>query len=338
MIYDPGAAHHLRQLLSKFPRAPVAHLPTPLDDCPRLAESLGGPRILIKRDDMTGLAMGGNKARQFTFSLGPAIAQGCDYLIHGSESQSNQSRQTAAAAAKLGMKAVLIIPRDQKSYPVNGNLLLDHLLGAKVKYVFPAMVAEEKKNTMAQLREQGHRPYETSADGAVLRAAAYAEGALELCEQLEERGIAPAAVYVSSRTHTLAGLAVGLRAIKSPILAVGMNYQVEDEDRMRQRLAAAATECAGVIGLDLTFAPEDFEVSCQFARPGFEELSRTSMETLKLVAGAEGILLDPVYTCKAMDGLVSHIRAGRYSRDDAVVFLHTGGLPALFAYGDELFG
>ncbi|MBM3262445.1 MAG: D-cysteine desulfhydrase family protein [candidate division Zixibacteria bacterium] len=338
MIYDLGAADHLRQLLSVFPRAPVAHLPTPLDDCPRLSEVLAGPRIWIKRDDMTGLALGGNKARQFVFSLGPAISQGCDYLVHGADSQSNHSCQTAAAAAKLGMKALLVIPRDPKSYPVNGNLLLDHLLGAQVKYVFSAIATEEKKNAMARLREQGHKPYDTSVDGAALRAVAYAEGALELCEQAEKRGVEPTAVYVSSSTHTLAGLVVGLRAIGSSTRAFGMGYRVEDEEQMRRRLAAAATECASVIGLDLVFAPEDFEVNCQFARPGFGELSRTSLETMKRVAETEGILLDPVYTAKAMDGLIGHIREGRYGRDESVVFLHTGGLPTLFAYGDELFG
>jgi 1-aminocyclopropane-1-carboxylate deaminase/D-cysteine desulfhydrase-like pyridoxal-dependent ACC family enzyme len=338
MMYDSGAAQRLRQLLAKFPRASVAHLPTPLDACPRLSEALGGPRILIKRDDMTGLAMGGNKARQLSFSLGPALAQGCDYLVHGSDSQSNQSRQTAAAAAMLGMKAVIIIPRDRRSYPVSGNVLLDHLLGAQVRYVFPHLVEEEKKKVMDQLRSEGHKPYETSAEGFILRAVAYVEGALELCEQLAERGLTPRAVYTSSMTSTIVGLVVGFRALSAPIRAVGLNYRVEDDRKMQERLAPVANECAAAIGLDHTFSPEDFDVTSQFARPGFGELSGTGVETLRLVAAAEGILLDPVYTSKAMDGLVRHIQEGRFTREDAVVFIHTGGTPALFAYGDELFG
>ena len=338
MLYHPDAAGSLRQLLAKFPRAPVAHLPTPLDDCPRLSDALDGPRILIKRDDLTGLAMGGNKARQFTFSLGPAIKDRCTHLVHGSDSQSNQSRQTAAAAAMLGMRAVLVIPRDSRSYPVSGNLLLDHILGAQVKYVFPAMVEEEKQKLIEQLRAEGHKPYETSKDGAILRAVAYVEATLELCEQLERINVVPAAVYTSSKTHTLAGLTVGLRAIGSSIHAIGMNYLVEDEGGMCARLASVANECAETIGLGLTFSPEDFDSTCQYAKPGFQGLSRSSLEALRLVGKTEGILLDPVYTAKAMDGMISHIREGRYSRDDAVVFLHTGGLPALFSYGDELFG
>lgn len=338
MLYNPDAAGNLRQLLAKFPRAPVAHLPTPLDECPRLSDALKGPRVLIKRDDLTGLAMGGNKARQFTYSLGPAIADECTYLIHGSDSQSNQSRQTAAAAALLGMRAALVIPRDSRSYPVSGNLLLDHLLGAQVKYVFPAMVKEEKRKLIEQLRSEGHRPYDTAEDGAVLRAVAYVDCALELCEQLDRINSVPAAVYTSSRTHTLVGLTVGLRAIGSSMRAIGMNYLVEDECGMRARLASVANECARTIGLDLTFSPDDFDSTCQHAKPGFHELSGSGLEALRLVGRTEGILLDPVYTSKAMDGLISHVRGGRYSRDEAVVFLHTGGVPALFAYGDQLFG
>lgn len=337
-LFDRDAAQKLRHLLGRFTRVPVAHLPTPLQDCTRLSETLEGPRILIKRDDMTGLAMGGNKARQFTYSLGPALENGCDYLVHGSDSQSNQSAQTAAAAARLGMKSVVVIPRDHRSYPVSGNLILSHLISDQIKYVFPLTVQEELEKLIEELKAKGFRPYDTSRDGAILRAVAYVDATLELCEQLAKQNIAPTAIYTSSMTYTIVGLVVGLCAVSACFRAVGLNYWVGDDREMQERLAPIATECAKTIGLKHTFTPDDFDVTCQFAKPDFGEPSRTSLETMRLVAQTEGIVLDPVYTAKAMDGLVSHIREGRFRTDDTVVFLHTGGTPAIFAYGDELFG
>jgi 1-aminocyclopropane-1-carboxylate deaminase/D-cysteine desulfhydrase-like pyridoxal-dependent ACC family enzyme len=337
-MFDREAAPRLRDRLSRFPRALVAHLPTPLDDCPRLSQTLAGPRILMKRDDMTGLAMGGNKVRQFTFSLGPALDQGCDYLVYGADSQSNEAPPVAAAAARLGMKAVIFIPRDTRSYPVSGNLLLNHLLGAQIRYVFPRTVDDEKRKAIEQLKSEGHRPYDTGAEGGVLRAVAYVEGAVELVEQLAQRTILPVALYTSSNAHTVVGLVVGFRALGVGIRVVGVAFQKADERQTQERLTQVARACAGTLDLDLDFAPEDFEIATDFSFPGFGEPSRTSLETLRLVASTEGALLDPVYTSKAMDGLIHHIREGRFTPEDSVVFLHTGGLPALFAYGDELFG
>lgn len=335
--YDHDAAERLRRALDQFLRVPVAYLPTPLDDCPRLSEAVGGPRILMKRDDLTGLAFGGNKARQFTFSLGPAVREGYDVLVHGAAAQSNQSRQTVAAAAKLGMKAVVIIPRDPRSYPVQGNLLLDHLLGAEVRYVFPEMAREAKQKAIDELKAQGHKPYETSSDGAILRAVAYVECALELCGQLESMGIVPSAVYTCSGVHTIVGLTVGLRAIGAPFRAVAISPYEGKNEEMQRRLAPVADECAATIGLDLTFSPDDFEAYCEYANLGYGIVTKTGLEALRLVARTEGILLDPVYSGKAMSGLIDHIQHGRFRQDEAVVFVHTGGTPALFAYSTELF-
>lgn len=335
--YDREAAERLRETLDPFPRVPVAHLPTPLDDCPRLSAAVGGPRILIKRDDLTGLAFGGNKARQFTFSLGPAVRDGCDVLVHGAAAQSNQSRQTAAAAAKLGLKAVVIIPRDARSYPVQGNLLLDHLLGAEVRYVFPERAGEAKQKAIEELKAQGHKPYETSGDGAILRAVAYVDCVLELCSQLDRMQVVPSAMYVCSGTHTIAGLTVGLRAIRASCRAVAISPYVGKDEAMRQRLAPVADECARTLGLDLTFTPDEFEAYCEYARPDYGVLTKTGLEAIRLVAKTEGILLDPVYSGKAMSGLIDHIQQGRFHQDETVIFVHTGGTPALFSYSAELF-
>jgi len=236
------------------------------------------------------------------------------------------------------MKSLIVVPRDHRSYPVSGNLLLDHLLAHQIKYVFPLTVENELQKHIERLRAEGSRPYNTSADGAILRAVAYVDGMVELCEQLQQLGVAPRAVYTSSMTYTIVGMVVGLRAISACFKAIGMNYWVGSDEEMQQRLAPIANECASHIGLSQSFAPEDFEVSCQFAKPNFGEPSRTSLDTMRLVAQTEGIVLDPVYTAKAMDGLVNHIKEGRYQKEDAVIFLHTGGIPAIFAFGDELFG
>ncbi|MEE2710390.1 MAG: pyridoxal-phosphate dependent enzyme [Gemmatimonadota bacterium] len=338
MLYDPEAARRLRQTLKQFPRAPVAYLPTPLNGCPRLSEAYGGPDILMKRDDLTGSALGGCEARQFSFSLGPAISEGYDYLVCAGDSQSNIARHTAVAAAELGLKAVVVIARDQHSYPTQGNLLINHLMGAKVRYVFPTTVESEKNKALEQLRIDGHKPYDMHADNAVLRSVAYVEGALELCEQLAARNISPQAIYTSSRLYTLIGLTVGLNAINASMGAVGINYWVEEDDAARERLVPVANECATLIGLDRTYTAADFEIYSEFAKPDFGEPSGTSLETFKCVPRLEGILLDPTYTSKAMDGLRQHIEAGRFNKEDTVVFLHTGGVPSLFAYSDVISG
>jgi len=236
------------------------------------------------------------------------------------------------------MKSIVVIPRDHRSYPVSGNLLLNHLMADQIKYVFPLTVKDELKKQIEELESKGSKAYDTSSDGAVLRAVADVDAVLELCEQLAQRSITPRAIYTSSMTYTIVGLVVGLRAVSASFKAVGLNYWVGDDREMQERLAPVANECASVIGLNHTFTPDDFDVSCAFARPDFGEPSRTSLETMRLVAQTEGVVLDPVYTAKAMDGLAIHIREGRFQMDDSVVFLHTGGTPAVFAYGDELFG
>ncbi len=338
MLYDRGATTRLRKALQQFPRVPIAYLPTPLDDCPRLSEAYGGPRILMKRDDLTDAALGGCEARQFAYSLGPALAEGYDHLICAGDSQSNIARTVAAAAARLGMKSTVILARDQRSYPTQGNLLLNHLLDAKVRYVFPTTVEEEKNKTIEQLTSQGQKPYDIHENNAVLRSLAYVEAAIELCSQLSERDVSPAAVYMCSRLYTLVGMTVGLDAMGSSMRAVGMNYWVEPNEWALERLVPLANECAEILNIDKKYSVSDFEMYSEFSKPDFGEPSGTSMETLQLVPKLEGILLDPIYTSKAMDGLRQHIADGKYGRNDSVVFLHTGGLPSLFAYSDLISG
>ena len=215
----------LRTRLGRFSRLSLADLPTPLLDCPRLSEALGGPRILVKREDQTGMAFGGNKVREFEYSVAPAVEKGYDVLLHGAASQSNQSRLTAALAARLGLKSVMVGRKDAQSEPVNGNLLLAHLFGAEVHLVEGP---EEKEAVIERLKAEGHRVYNTSSDGYYLRGVSYVDGFLELWGQLRERGIRPDALYVCSGLHTHVGLAVGARALGIPMRVVGVSPSPRD--------------------------------------------------------------------------------------------------------------
>lgn len=331
----PYTAEQLRQRLDLLPRLRLACLPTPLDDLPRLSAALGGPRLLAKREDLTGLAMGGNKIREFEYSIAQAVAAGCDVLLHAAAAQSNQSRQTAAVAARLGLRAVTVGRADAHAQ-LQGNLLLSHLLGAEVLLAPPEEQGRAVEAKMAQLRAEGHRPFNTSSDGYAYRGIAYVDGFLELWQQLRERGLKPDAVYLCSGAHTHAGLVVAARALGLPLRIVGISPSPRDEGEAARQLAALAAEHCRLLGLEVAVTPADIESDSGFVGPGYGVVTEGSRQALKLAARTEGLLLDPCYTGKAMAGLIAHIRAGRWTAAHTVVFVHTGGTPALFAYADEL--
>jgi 1-aminocyclopropane-1-carboxylate deaminase/D-cysteine desulfhydrase-like pyridoxal-dependent ACC family enzyme len=327
----------LKARLARLPRLRLAALPTPLDEAPRLAAALGGPRILIKRDDLTGLACGGNKIREFEYSVAPALEQGCDILFNSAASQSNQSCQTAAVAAKLGLRSVIIGRRDAHAHPVQGNLLLCYLLGAEVHLSHPDQQRQDKQAILERLQAQGHKVFDTGYDEAVYRTVAYVDGFLELWEQLREQAVRPDALYLCSGNHSHVGLVVGARALGIALRIVGIPYNTRRSNAENaRRLAAAANQAAQVLELDLEFAPQHIESRVEFSGPAYGVVSKAAQEVIHLTARTEGLFLDPVYTAKAMAGLVAHIREGQFSRDQTVVFVHTGGTPGLFAYNDEL--
>ena len=327
------AIEQIRRALGRCSRLSLAHLPTPLEECPRLAEALAGPRILVKREDQTGMAFGGNKVREFEYSLAPALDEGYEVLLHGAASQSNQSRLTAAVAAKLGLKAVVVGRKDAHAEPVNGNLLLTHLFGADVHLVESE---GEKADVIERLKAEGRKVYNTSTDGYYLRSVSYVDGFLELWEQLQERDVTPDAIYVCAGVHTHTGLAVGARALGLDLRIVGVSPSPQDDDEKNRRLAEAATEVSRILDLDLTFAAADFESYGDYVGPGYGVVTEASREAVALAARTEGLLLDPIYVGKTFGALIDHIRRGWYSKDQTVVFVHTGGTPALFAYGDDL--
>ena len=325
----------VRQHLDRLPRLRLAALPTPLQEMARLSSEAGGPRLLIKREDLTGLAMGGNKIREFEYSLAPAVEGGYDVLLHGAAAQSNQSRQTAAVAARLGLKAVQV-GRDDDHAQSQGNLLLTRLFGAEVLLPPEGEQSAAVQAKLEELRRAGHRPYNTSSDGFVYRSVAYVDGFLELWSQLQEQGVTPDAIYLCSGSHTHVGLVVGARALGVDLRIVGISPSPRDDGETAARLADLAGQNAAALGLELEFTPADFESYAEFVGPDYGVLTEGSREAIRLTARTEGLVLDPCYTGKAMSGLLAHIRAGWWGPDHTIVFIHTGGTPALFAYADEL--
>lgn len=329
----------IRDRVERLPRVQLAHLPTPLEPLPRFSESLGGPSVFIKRDDCTGLAFGGNKTRHNEFLLADALAQGADMLVWGAGVQSNNCRQTAASCAKLGLDCHLVLSRGNHGDEVQGNLLLDHLLGATYEIV-DATIGPGLDDLITQaaerFRAQGRKVYNWDRDLVRARAVvSYTLCMAELVEQLEEQAVAPAAIYVCSAGATGAGLALGRAAlgVKAPLLNVLPIHWPWDEAEDMCRLA---NEAAGLMDLPNRLTPNGIIVDGEFIGPGYGIPTSECMEAIALLARTEGILLDPSYTGKALAGLIDHVRGGRYAPDQSIVFIHTGGTPALFAYRDEI--
>lgn len=332
MTYTP---EEIRKALAGCHRLSLADLPTPLEDVPQLSQALGGPRILVKREDQTGLAFGGNKVREFEYSVAPAVFEGYDVLLHGAASQSNQSRLTAAVAAKLGLKMVMVGRKDEHANDVNGNLFLTHLFGADVHLV---STNEARDAIVKQLEDEGHKVYNTSTDGYYLRSVSYVDGFLELWEQLQERDVKPDVLYVCSGVHTHVGLAVGAKALGVDLRIVGISPSPENNAKKNGQLADVAKEVCKILHLDVHFSADDFESYGEYAGEKYGVLTEGSREAVLMVAQTEGVLLDPVYSGKTFAALIDHIRKGHYTSDQTVVFVHTGGTPALFAYAQELLG
>jgi len=334
------ARRYLKGLVDRLPRIPLAHLPTPLDHCPRLSEHLDGPQIYIKRDDCTGLAFGGNKTRQLEFIMADARQKGADTIITGAATQSNLCRQTVAACRRLGMKPYLILVHGVKGPLMQGNLLLDHLLDAEITIIEGddfSVLTPLFQQKAEQLRHQGHKPYifNPFKDTTSLAAVAYVDAFLELTEQLEERELQADYIYLSAFNITPAGLVLAAKFLGADVKIVGITPAREPEDRPTD-IARIANATARLLGLEVSFQPEEIVNYDSYVGEKYGVPTPEGIEAVKLMAEVEGILLDPVYTGKAMAGLIDHIRRGLVKRSETVVFLHTGGTPALFAYNSDL--
>jgi 1-aminocyclopropane-1-carboxylate deaminase/D-cysteine desulfhydrase-like pyridoxal-dependent ACC family enzyme len=294
--------------------------------------------MFVKRDDLTGLAFGGNKTRKFAFTFADVREQGADCVITGAASQSNHARQAAAAAARLGLKAYLVNQYDGRArMGIQGNWLLDCLLGAEVRLVPPGQDAGAVKDRLAaELRAAGRRPYVIGERAAILGAVAYAECALEIAEQLAAAGARADVLAVASAAGTQAGLALGMKALATGTRVQGYRPGHGDAAAIRAGIAGLANAASEVIGLGTRIAPEEIENSGAFVGEAYGVPTPEGLDAVHLAARAEGLLLDPVYTGKALSGVIAAVRAGEIAAEATLVFVHTGGAPALFAYQPEL--
>jgi len=326
-------------LLERLPRVHLAELPTPLEELPRFSQALGGPRIFIKRDDLTGLALGGNKARKLEFLMADALQQGADVVITCGGGQSNHARQTAAAAAKLGLGCVLVLS-GSPDQPVQGNLLLDKLLGAEVRFVTVSGIFgydEANEKVAAELRAKGRRPYIIPVGGSTtLGASAYVAALGEIAQQLKQRGLRVDRLFLASGSAgTQAGATLGAVYYQTGIDVIGVSVS-SPRDELAARVLELANATAAKLGAGCKVEPSHVKVGDGYIGSGYAKLTPEGAEAIRLLARTEGIILDPVYTGKAMACLVDYVRQGRIGRDENVLFLHTGGAAGLFAFAEEI--
>ncbi len=350
---NSGLENKLEMALADLPRVPLGWLNTPLEPLPRFSATLGGPPIWIKRDDLTGLAFGGNKTRMLEYSLAEGVKRGADTVISGAAVQSNYCRQLAAACAKLGLELHLLLrtEREIDKTAITGNNLIQRLLGARVT-VLPDNDRDKQQAAIAakaeELRAAGRNVYvPRQADTVDLDVIAYVQTALEVVRQCREQEIVPRQMYVCAADTTQAGLVLGLKAVGSPLQVRGINPSFKDgnEEHMAQMANQAAerlnlVECASARKRreeDVAFlTAADFHNDDSFVGERYCVPTPEGLSALRLLAQQEGILTDPVYTSKALAALMAHIRSGALPAHEPVIFVHTGGAPALFGYTDDI--
>ena len=317
-----------------IPRIHFAHLPTPIETMPRLEKVLNGPHLLIKRDDQTGLAFGGNKTRKLEFLVAEAQSTGADTLISAGALQSNHCRQTAAAAAKFGFDCFLVLVGEPPAQ-ASANLLLDQLFGAKIIWAEKNQRDSLLADTFDKVLAQGHKPYLVPYGGS------NSTGALGYVFAMEEfvgQGVkSDWVVFASSSGGTQAGLVLGAQLYNYPGRVLGISID-EPQAVLQKHVAALASETSVRMGPRIEFASDQVLVNADYATPGYGILTDVERESIQLFAKYEGLLLDPVYTGRAAAGLIDLIRKGFFKKEEIVLFWHTGGQPALFAekYQSEL--
>ncbi len=328
----------VRRALEKFPRISLGHLPTPLEPMDRLSEELGGPRIWVKRDDCTGLSSGGNKTRKLEFLMAEAVKAGADTIITQGATQSNHARQTAAAAALLGLECQILLEdrtgSNDPSYNFNGNVLLDQLHGATIaKRTGGADMNAEMESLATLLQSSGRRPYIIPGGGSNrVGALGYVNCAAEMTEQAQVQDLKiDALIHATGSSGTQAGLVAGLAGLGSDIhlLGIGVRAPREKQETMVYELACKTMDYLGMgVGIDRT----SVRANCDYVGAGYGLPTDGMRNALKMLARLEGLLFDPVYSGKGLDGLIDQIRKGYFDGMENIVFLHTGGSAALFGY------
>lgn len=330
----------IAQTITHLPRTPLAKLPTPLDEMANLARKLGGPRLMVKRDDLTGLAGGGNKTRKLEYLVADALGKQCDALITAGGPQSNHCRQTAAAAAVAGLECHLVLGGDPQ--PPAGNLLLDQLLGAEIHWTAKPNRNARMEELADELRAQGRKPYVIPIGGSTpLGAVGYVGAMFELVDQLERQQRAvDHLLFATSSGGTQAGIVLGgrLAGFTGKITAVSIDQTPDGADGKGflaevceiARGAAALLEC----GEKLTVA--DFVTNYDYLGAGYGVMGDLERDAIRMMARTEGILVGPVYTARAAGAMIDLVRRGAYKSGETVLFWHTGDDAALHAYADQL--
>jgi D-cysteine desulfhydrase family pyridoxal phosphate-dependent enzyme len=319
-----------------IPRLRFAHLPTPIEQLPRLSMALNGPSLLVKRDDQTGLAFGGNKTRKLEFLIAEAQSQGADTLISAGALQSNHCRQTAAASAKFGFHCILVLV-GQVPVHASANLLLDHLFGAEIVWAEKSHRDAVLQETFDQAGAEGRKPYLVPYGGSnPTGALGYVFAMEELMQQDPNKSIGPSQrfpdwiVFGSSSGGTQAGMVLGKRVFgyKGKLLGISID---EPQRILQERVATLASETSERLGGRINFSSDEVLVNDEYASPGYGVMTAAEQAAISLFAKYEGLLLDPVYTGRAAAGMIDLIHKGFFRKDESVLFWHTGGQPALFA-------
>lgn len=325
-----------------IPRSRFCHTPTPLEPMAALSRHLGGPNLFVKRDDCTGMALGGNKTRKLEFLVAEAMASGADTLVTAGGVQSNHCRQTAAVAARHGLRCELVlsrnVARNTPGYDRTGNVLLDRMFGAELHFVSgDSIPAIELERVAEDIRERGGRPFVMPIGGSTATGAlGYVGCAEELVRQSSDSSLTvDAIVHCTGSGATQAGLLVGLAVLGHQTPVVGIS-SAEPSDVIEARVHELCGETATKLGASAAIKREQVEVLDGYVGPGYGLPTEAMREAMDLCARLEALLLDPVYTGKAMAGLIDLVRTGRFCADQNVVFVHTGGVPGLFAYEDVL--
>jgi D-cysteine desulfhydrase len=323
--------------MAKISRRRLAHLPTPLEELKTLSAKLGGPRLLIKRDDQTGLALGGNKVRKLEFLAADAVAQSADTLVTLGAAQSNHCRQTAAAAAACGLQCELILNGQKPELP-QGNVLLDELFGAKIHWIEHSERAVKAKEVMEQLSAASRKPYFIPLGGSNgVGALGYVTAMTELMEQLKNERV-DRIVFASSSGGTQAGIVVGARvsAFIGEVVGIRIDKDEGHGGVFERELSGIANDAAARLGMNERFTANDFNVIRGYADAGYGVVGDLERKAIRTLAKTEGILLDPVYTGRAFGALLDLIRLKIIGANETILFWHTGGVPALFAYVKNL--
>ena len=326
--------------LARFPRRIYTHGPTPIERLDRLSEALGGPTIYIKRDDMLELTAGGNKTRKLEFLMADALAQGCDTVITVGAPQSNHCRLTLAAAVREGLRCHLLLTENEPGQydpMASGNNLLYELLGVEKIHLVPADcdVQTELNRVVEELAREGRKGYPIPVGGStVVGSLGYAACAEEILSQMFAMQLSLDAVYTpTGSAGTQGGLVAGMVANDAGIPVVGVSV-MQDSRPACERVYDLALKTGEYVGASHRVTRSDIEVLDRYYAPGYGKPNAGMIEAVNLLASLEGVLLDPVYTGKAMAGLIDQVRQGRYRREEKILFLHTGGSPALYAYKD----